>query len=441
MSGDIILTIVYSIVLVILLGLSFFFSSSDMVYGSVPLFKLENELAVRERKSVKTAIKLSKGYDKTISTILLLNDTVNAGLDSVSTLLGVTLASLALGAGNSQAELWGFIASMICLIVKITFGEILAKSYGKIKNLKLSILYAPVINVLGYIFSPITYLVSTFGKAVSWPLTKSIKEIQISEDDLHAMVDAIKTQGVVDEHRATILHETIRYTHTEAYEVMTPRVDIMAIDYDEDVEKILENSDLFSYSRLPVYQGTIDDIKGYILTKDLMLLHLNKRPIVIDRLLHPLLRFPRSSEVNDILKTFRDEKEHLALVIDEYGGVEGLISKEDIIEEIVGEIYDENDERETMFSKRSDGSYIVDGGLSLEDFCSFFNLNFEEIDTEYNTIGGYCIELLDDHFADVGSVIEFENLELKVLSLGPNQTVEKLAVYRKKEEEEEDQRN
>ena len=441
MTENQIMIIVYSVALLILLCLSFFFSSSDMVYGSVPLYKLENELSINPKRSVKEAYKLSKGYDKTISTILLLNDTINAGLDSVSTLLGVNLAYLILSGQpniSETAEFWGLVASMIVLVLKILFGEILAKSFGKVKNFKLSVLYAPVINALTYVFFPITFLVSGFGNIVSKPFTKNIKEVEIGEDDLHQMVEDIKNQGQVTEERANILHETIRYTHTEAYEIMTPRVDILAIDIDDDLDEVLENTDLFTYSRIPVYKDTIDDPLGYVLSRELMLIKIGKLPANLKDIIRKPLKFPRSTEVNDILKVFKREHEHFAFVIDEYGGLEGIITREDILEEIVGEIYDENDEKETQISKRNDGSYIVDGQLNLEDFCDAFHIDYDEIDTEYTTIGGYIIELLDDKFAKSGDVIHFQNLKIEVLAVDDKQVVEKLLVTPEKEEEDED---
>ena len=421
MNREILITI-YICVLIIFFILSFFFSSSDMVYGSVDIIHLESELNKNKKKSVRYAYKLTKEYDKTISTILLLNDTVNAGLDSISTLVGVNLAYIILiNPSNAISENWGLIASLICLVFKIIFGEITAKSIGKIFNFKLSIIYSKLINALNYGCLPITFLVSNFGKLITYPITHNVTDVEISEDDLHEMVDDIKTQGSVDEEKANLLHDTITYTQTEAYEIMTPRVDIYAIDIDDDIN-------LFKYSRVPVYQGTIDNIIGFIKTRALMVAKINNVNINIREILHEPLRFPRSIEINDILKAFKKEKQHFALVMDEYGGVEGILTLEDILEEIVGEIWDEKDDPDTIYTKRNDGTYIVDGKLNLEDFCELFDLNYDEIDTDYVTIGGFCVELLDDKFAKINDVIKFKNLEMKVLSVDKNNSIDKLLI-------------
>ncbi len=430
------LVIVYSIVLVILFILSFFFSSSDMAYGSVDIFRLDKELEKKPKnRSLLKAKKLSVDYSKTISTILLCNDTVNAGLDSLSTLIGVNLAYIVLSDTGiiakdlaNTAETWGLIASMLCLVIKIVFGEITAKSIGKIYNFKLTILYSRVLDFLRYLFLPITFIVSSLGELVSKPIIKHVDDIVINEDDLHEMVDDIEDHGQVDEEKANLLHETIRYTHTEAYEVMTPRVDLNAIDVDDDLESIINDPKTYKNSRLPVYEGTIDNIIGYVRSKELMVAKIKKENISLRKILSTPLRFPRSTEINDILKVFKKKKEHFAIVMDEYGGVEGVITMEDILEEIVGEIWDEKDDPEARYSVKKDGSYIIDGSLTLEDFCDLLNIDYEKLDTEYVTIGGYIIELLDDKFAKVNDTVSLDDYQIKVIAVDKNGAVEKLLV-------------
>lgn len=435
MNRELLITI-YICVLVIFFLLSFFFSSSDMVYGSVDILHLESELKKNNKKSVKYAYQLTRDYDNTISTILFLNDTVNAGIDSVATLLGVNLAYVVLANPSSAiTENWGLVASMIALILKIIYGEITAKSIGKIFNFKFSILYSKVINALNYICLPITFLVANFGKLITYPITHGVTDIEISEDDLHEMVDDIKDQGSVDEDKANLLHDTITYTQTEAYEIMTPRVDIYAIDFDDDIEEVMEDSNLFKYSRVPVYEGTIDNIIGFVKTRALMLAKINNKNINLKEILHEPLRFPRSIEINDVLKEFKKKKQHFALIMDEYGGVEGILTLEDILEELVGEIWDEKDDPDTIYTKRNDGTYIVDGKLNLEDFCELFDLDYDKLDTEYVTIGGFCVELLDDKFAKLNDVIEYKNLEMKVIALDKNGSIDKLLIKVNQKEE------
>ncbi len=438
------LIIIYAIALLACLILSFIFSSSDMAYGSVDILRFDNALKNNKKKSVFRAYKLAKDYDSTISTILLLNDTVNAGIDTLATLLGVNIclmvyqdSTLSVEAINSISENWGLVFSMCVLIFKIMFGEIVAKSLGKIYNFKLSVAYANMLNFFSYLLLPITFIVSSFGKIATYPITHNVDDIKINDDDLHEMVDDIEASGQVDEKQANLLHDTITYTTTEAYEIMTPRVDIYAIDIDDDIDEIISNPNLYHYSRVPVYQDTIDNIIGYIKTKTLMLSKMTNTPVDLRQLLVEPLRFPRSSEINDILKEFKGKKEHFGLIMDEYGGVEGIITMEDILEEIVGDIWDEKDDPNTLYTKINNEKYIVDGMLNLQDFCELFDLNFDELDTEYVTIGGFCVELLDDKFAKVGDLIKYKNLDMKVISLDKNGSIKKISVKINPKEDEE----
>ena len=428
-----VLIIIYSILLVILLFLSIIFSSSDMAYGSASLTRLESIYRKDEKnKSNYYAYKLSKNYDSTISTILLLNDTVNAGLDSISTLLGVNIAFLILGETypgiETLSENFGFIASMICLVTKITFGEIIAKSIGKIYNLKLCKIDGKLLNLLNIIFKPITFLVSGFGNIVSYPFVKNFNDIYIRDEELHEMVDEIEDKGLVDEDKAEILHGTIDYAETKAYEIMTPRVDVYAIDVADDLDEILNKEETYYYSRIPVFEDSIDNIIGYVLTKTLVRAKLENDNVSLKDILIKPLSFPRSTEINDILIEFKNTHQHFAVILDEYGGTEGVLTMEDILEEIVGEIYDESDNDTKPCVKNKDGSYIVDGQMNLEDFCTLFDIDYDKLETEYVTIGGYCIELLDDNFAKLHQKIQFENLSMTVIALDEKNTIEKLKV-------------
>ena len=434
------LIILYCVVLICLLFLSFIFSSADMSYGSASLTKLEAIYRNDEsKKSNKYAYKLSKNYDKTISTILLLNDTVNAGLDSVSTLVGVNLCFLVLGEtelASLTSETWGFIASLICLVIKITFGEIIAKSIGKIYNYKLASLYSRVLNALQYVFYPITFFVSGFGAIISYPIRKNVEDIKISEEELHEMVDEIEDSGLVNEEKADILHGTIDYAETEAYEIMTPRVDVYAVEVNEQIGDILKEEETYIYSRIPVYEESVDNILGYVLTKSLVRAKLENNHATLKDLLIPALTFPRSTEINDILIEFKKTHQHFAVILDEYGGVEGVLTMEDILEEIVGEIWDESDDISSPYSKKNDGTYIVDGKMNLEDFCELFDIDYDDIETDYVTIGGFCVELLDDKFASINTIINYKNLTMKVIAIDEKHTIEKLLVKVNKEEEE-----
>lgn len=435
-----VLLVIYAIVLVIFLCLSFFFSSADMAYGSVDQFRFKSALekSPEKEKKILRGKELALHYDRTIATILFCNDMVNAGLDSVATLFGVNLCMLLLSDHPNVLALsdtWGLVASMVVLVMKITFGEIVPKSISKVINLKLSILYSGVIKFLIYLFTPLTFPIAKLADLLARLFSKNVVDVSIAEDDLHEMVDDIENQGSVDEEKASMLHETIKYTRTEAKEVMTPRIDIIAIDKNDDIEEIIKEGKIFRHSRIPVYENTIDNIIGFITVKSLMAKYLNQEEIVLDELLIEPLRFPQSKEINDIMRIFKKKKRHFAIIMDEYGGVDGILTMEDILEEIVGEIWDERDRPNDPIVERKDHSYIIDGTVTVEDFCDLFEIPFEDVNTDYLTVAGFIVELLGDHFAKVNDILTFEGVQIKVIAIDENGAVSRVLCKKIKEED------
>lgn len=406
---------IYCIILFLLLIGSMLFSSADMAFGSVSLSKLEKKA---NTKKGKIAYKLAKGYDKTISTILLWNDVINAALDSISTLLGINVAISLMNLTNQdQIETMGLIFSLVFLIIKIIFGEIIAKSLGKVFNLKLATTYSYPLSFCYYLTFPITFLMSGFGTIVTYPITHNLKDYQTSDEELHEMVDEIEEKGEIDEQAADMIRGTIDYATTEAFEIMTPRAKIYGISNEDKLEDILSNKETFLHSRIPVYEGDLDNIKGFIKSKTLMRLKLEGKEEIPEEAIEKVIYIPHTKEINDVFNKMKQDHIAMSVVLDEYGAAEGIITMEDIIEEIVGEIWDEKDKANEPVSEKADGSYVIDGMMTLRDFCFLFDIDFDEIDTEYVTIGGYCIELLDDRFAKVGDIIHFKNLILEIISM------------------------
>ena len=430
----------YLIALVILIFLSMFFSCADMAYGSVSETRLQKASENDPKSKTKArAFKLSKNYDKTISTILLFNDTINAGIDTIATLLGVEVAIELLGISSVNIqESYGLLFSLIFLVAKIVIGEIIAKSLGKVFNYKAVNLFSFIINICFYLTFPITFLVGGFGNAVTYPLRKSGKDIAIEDEVLHEMIDEGEEEGIIDEDKAELLRGAVDFATTELYEVMTPRTKIYAVDKTRTVSSLVEDNKIFGWSRIPVYDGDIDNIIGFIRTKLLIRLKLENKTESIESIIEPIGFFPRTKEINDVLKYFHETRKHIAVVLDEYGGTEGIITREDIIEELVGEIWDETDVTNEPLVERNDGSCIVDGLMNLEDFCNVFDIDFDEIETEYVTIGGFIIELLDDEFATLNAEIEFKHLFIKIIALGKHNTVKKILVIPQNSNSDED---
>ena len=420
--------IIYPILLVILLILSAYFSIADMVYGSVSDLRLKSYLANNNKRSVRVALRLTEKYGFTISSVTLLNNLVNIGSETLGTFLGIAIAT---NYGFDKG-LTSTIASVVILILVIVFGEILPKSLGKSNAFKISIAISIPTFIFVIIASPISWMGNQFSKFFNNKVNKNKFEEDVTEEELHYMVNTIQKEGVINKEKAEILKSTLDYSSTEAYKIMTPRIDLYAIDIDDDFDDIIKSESLYNHSRIPVYKDSIDNIIGFVRTKDLVRLKLEKKSNNIESILSQPLRFPRSTEINDILQDFKKTKIHCAIIVDEYGGVDGFITMEDILEEIVGEIWDEVDDVDKPFSKVKGGKYIVSGSMNLDDFCQLTNIRRDDIDTEYVTIGGYCIELLDDHFAKIDDIIDFKTIRMKVISIDDNGVVEKLLVWKKR---------
>jgi len=397
-----------------------------MAYGSVSELRLKNYLLKHKKsRSAKYAIRFVEKYDFTISIILFLNDVVNIGSETIAALLGYTFYTFN-NLGNGETG--SLIFSIIAIFIIIILGEIIPKSLTKSHALGASLIYARFFNVLYYLFYPIAFIVTKMSDGMIKKLAKRNKKIQVTDEELEEMVDVIEKEGVIDRDNAEILRSTLDYASTEAYEIMTPRVDVYAVNIEDSIDEILLDDKTFIHSRIPVYRDTIDNIVGYVRTRDLIRIKLSGLNESLEVALKEMLRFPRSTEINDILQDFKRKKTHIALILDEYGGVEGIVTMEDILEEIVGEIWDEVDNVDEPYVMTGKNKFIVDGSMNLNNFFELVGIDSDTIDTEYVTIGGYCIELLDDRFAKVGDIINFKNIRIKVLKLDNTNTIEKIEV-------------
>lgn len=410
----------YWLIVVICALLSMFFSAADMVYGMVDKDRLQREKGKKEKRA-KAALKIADDYELSISAILLGNNIVNVAAASI-----VTLIAIALSYGEN-IELAETISTIILTIFIIIFCEFIPKAFAKRFNYSLALLFAYPVTFFKYLFFvivwPIAKLFKLFGKLFA---KKSKEEDQIDEDVLTEMADSLEEEGILEENEAELLRSAIDLNDIEAFEIMTPRVDVYAISKDEDIDELIKDKEFFKHSRVPVYDETIDNIIGILPIKALAKKILaGDKNIDIKSLCYKPLIVPRNHQILDVLKEFKEKKVHVAVVIDEYGGTEGIITMEDILEEIVGDIFDEFDEIEEEYVEKGNGTYIVDGSMNIDDFFELIGYE-EEVETDYTTVGGFCQDILD-RFAKVGDEFDFAHYHFKVLE-ADEFTVEKLKV-------------
>ena len=399
---------------------SMFFSAADMVYGMVDKDRLNREKG-KKQKRAKTALKIAEDYELSISAILFGNNLVNIFASSIVTIIGLSLASA------DNQDLATTLTTIIFTVFIIVFCEFIPKAFAKRFNYSLALLFAYPVVFFKYLFLifvwPIAKLFKLFGKLFA---KKSKEEDKIDEDVLTEMADSLEEEGILEEGEAELLRSAIDLNDIEAFEIMTPRVDVFAIDVEADINELIKDKEIFKHSRIPVYKETIDNIVGILPIKSLAkkLLAGEKVSNILSLCYKPLV-VPRNHQILDVLKEFKERKIHIAVVIDEYGGTEGIVTMEDILEEIVGDIFDENDEIEEEYIEKGHGVYIVDGTMNIDDFFELIGYE-EEVETDYTTVGGFCQDILD-RFAKKNDEFDFAHYHFKVLQ-ADEFTVEKLKV-------------
>ena len=413
------------IAIVVLVMFSAVFSASDIVYATVNKLRLKKKVQ-KKSKAAKIALKFAENYDETISTILFSNNLVNIGASSLATVLALTI---------SDAAIATTIAEIILLVVILLFGELLPKVIGRAFSYRLSLVLAYPILVLRIIFFPIIFATSSFGKLIAKIFIREEHNDvdEMSDDELEELVEKVEEDGTIDEDQSELIKSVLDFKDTEAQEIMTPRVDMFAIPVDADIYKLLAGDDLFTHSRIPVYKGTIDNIIGILPTKQLLKSILAKEKINLKSLIIPVKFVPGAMGISEILQWMKSHKNHIVIVKDEFGGTDGLLTMEDILEELVGEMYDEMDKIKEPYTKISRNKYLVDANMNIDDFFDLCGLDENE-DGAYNSVGGWVLDYLEK-FAKKGDKFKYKNIDVKVIET-TDFTVEKIevTVHKKREE-------
>jgi len=389
-----IVNILLALIILVSVVLSAFFSGSEIAIASFNQIRFKNS-AEEGNKKASLALKLSENFVKTISAILLGNNLVNI----ISSTAGAILFT------NLFPEYGETIATAVITIVVLIFGEILPKILSADHADDISLFIAKPLFLFSKITSPIINGVSLLMEKLS-PIWTPKEEIPaVTADELVTMVDEIMEEGVFTEEESELIKSAIEFSDVYARDIMIPRVDIYAFDIEDGMDKLIHDKDLMDFKIVPVYKDTLDNIIGTISTKKLVREYIQDNDITIEELLEEPFFVHMTRNISSILNEFKNNNSQMAIVLDEYGGTMGILTSEDIMEEIVGEIYDEDDEIETPeIEKISDDSYLVDGGMPIEELFEEIDYHSEDFESEYSTVGGFATEQLDkfpvegDHF-------------------------------------------
>ena len=381
--------------------MSAYFSATETAFSTFNRAKLK-PLAERGNKKASKVLKIAENYDKLISTVLIGNNIVNIALASLGTLVFVNLI------GDAGAT----VSTVVITVLVLIFGEISPKSIAKDCPEKFAMFAAPLIGFLMKVFTPLNFIFSQWKKLLA-KMFRIQSDSKMSQEELLTIVEEASQDGGIDSGEGDLLRNAIEFTELRAEDILTHRVDLEGVSVEATKEEIAAAFTETKYSRLLVYKENMDSIVGVIHQKDLYSgTGLTKKPL--KDIIAPAIYIHQFEKISDILKTLQREKSHVAVVVDEYGGTLGIVTMEDILEELVGDIWDEHDEVEEDFRQLSENTYRVDCNVTMDDFCAFFDIRAEY---ESVSLSGWIMEQLE-RVPEKGDRLQIENLDITVNEIG-----------------------
>jgi len=401
---DHIATIIFIIILV---AFSAFFSATETSFTSANKIRLKSK-ADNGSKSAARALKIINRFDKTLTTILIGNNIVNILTSSLATVMCIDLFK----------ENGSLISTVATTFIVLIFGEILPKTIAKGHAESFICAVSLPVSILITVFTPLSAFFLLLQKGATKLFSGKNKEVSMTEQELMHIIDEIEDEGVLEEQESDLVRSALVFDETVVSEVITPRVNITAVEINSGTDKVKELFLSESYSRLPVYEKTIDHIVGVITQKDFFERMVRGGTFYIRDIIQDTMHIPDLMKLSDVLRQMQKRKIHLAVVVDQYGGTEGIVTLEDILEELVGEIWDEDDEITAPVKFISETVFETTGEVSQNDFNRFFEARGMDykLDTESNTVGGWIFELFG-RIPEAGDTIETDKFRITVESL------------------------
>ena len=403
-----------------------YFSSSEMAYSSCNRLRLESARDGGSKRAA-IAVRIIDRFDDTLSAILIGNNLVNIAASSIGSVLVILIA------GDDR---YTWVSTVVITVLVIIFGETMPKIIAKNSANRIALSHAYFVHGLTIILMPLIWVVVGLTKLI----TSGFKGEEADSDEeaaameLSSIIETAEDEDVLDEDRSELVEAAIDFSDVMASEVMTARVDVVALDIDDDWNEQLATIDSAPYSRIPVYEDSIDNVIGVLyLNHFLKALTDEKNPDIRSMLMPPCYVY-KTMKMPAVLNELRRAKQHLAIVTDEYGGTLGVLSMEDVLEQLVGEIWDDTDEVEEEIVERPDGQYELDGDMVISDFLELVGIKEKDFEAESETVGGWTIEMFGA-FPKPGDSFEYENMSVTVLEMD-SLRVEKVLVKLHPQDEE-----
>jgi putative hemolysin len=417
---------IYIAGIIVCIALSAFCSGAEMCYSSCSTLRLES-LKDSGSKSAELALKIVENYDKALGAILIGNNLVNIAASSLASVALITAV------GNDDYA-WAVTATITVLV--IIFGETVPKIVAKKNANSMALSYSHPVRSLMIVLSPVVwivvkliYLLTFWMKA---PDTGDSSEEAVEE--LQSIIETAEDEDVLDEDQSELVQAAIDFSEISAYEAMTARVDVEAIDIEdswEDILRIIEDS---AHTRIPVYEGSIDNIIGILYLNHFLKALTDDGKVDIRSLLMPPCYVYKTAKLPAVLNQMKKAKQHLAVVSDEYGGTLGVLSMEDVLEQIVGDIWDESDEVEQEIVRRTDGEFEIDGDMVISDFLELVGIREENFDADSSTVGGWVMEMFGGYPKE-GYSFDYADFTVTVLKMD-DRRVDRVLIKTKKEDNE-----
>lgn len=426
MSSDI-TKIVFPIVMLILLFFSAFFSSTETAFTSFNKIRMKN-LAQNGDKRALLVTKIENKYDRFLTSVLVGNNIVNIALSSIATLFFIQLFE---GVVDDPNGLGSTISTIVITVAVLIFGEISPKVIARQNADKMAMIIAPFINMIIVILTPLTLIFGAWSKLLG-KIFRSKEQTTYTEEELITIVDEAEEDGTLESEEGDLIRSAIEFNDVCAGDILTPRVDICAISKDESISNIAKIFIENAYSRLPVYDEDLDDIIGILHEKDFFIAYHNNNKTITKHLKKPV-HVSEHIKIADLLQVLKSKKCHMAVVVDEFGGTMGIVTMEDIIEELIGDVFDEHDEISDDYKELEDGSVIVKCSAELDNFIEKFEISFSDEEDLPQTVNGFIMKELQT-FPHVGDSFKFQSLNIEITKIGPKR-VEEIKVTKIIEEE------
>ena len=397
--------------LVALVALSAYFSATETAFTSLNRIRLKTRADDGDKRAART-LALAADFDRLLSTLLIGNNIVN----NVATTIGAVLFIQLIGPGKGPT-----VSATVLTIVILIFGEVTPKSLAKERPEAWAIVATPLLRVMAVVLTPVNFLFTQWKKLLR-VLLRHQDDDGITEEELMGMVDQAETEGSLDQHESDLIRNAIEFNDMEVSEILTPRVDLEALADTATMEEAAAMYADSGFSRLPIYHDSIDNIIGVLHEKDFYAAYCRgvKR---LSELKGSVLYTTETARISDLLRQLQQNKVHMAVVVDEYGGTQGIVTMEDIMEELVGEIWDEHDEEEVFLRKTAPDTYTVDAGMDFDDFAEFFQL---KTDSEMVSVSGWVMEQFG-RLPETGASFDFETLHVTITRIA-NHHIEQIRV-------------